>query len=502
MPGSGDLLDARYRLEERVGSGSMGTVWRARDTVLDRVVAVKVMMSALTADPGFLRRFQAEARVMALIDHPGVLRVYDFGETETPDGDTAYLVMEFVVGKTLDEVLLAEGKLEHVRACVILGQALDALEAVHRRGVIHRDLKPSNLMFRPDGRVVLADFGVARSTYSQELTRSSMMLGTVPYLSPEMITNGETTALVDVYAMGIIAYRMLAGVLPFVGDNTAAVMYQHVSKDVAPLLAKLPAETRELVGRALAKEPADRWAGAGIMAVAARAIAEGREVQDLAGTRELRVPAVAELELAAAAGLGGSDGSGGSGGSGTPASAGTMALAIIPAADHAAPAALRRAKAGLLIALAASCAVAIAIGMVLFGGGGTSPASEPVTNATGASVSAIPGTSDPTGFFPPTPSRFAGPGAAKTSTHATTAGATTTKITLPLLLQPYSATTTDPSQTPQPTGSTGPATTPVATTGTPTVGPSSTSPTPSPTAPATTGPRSSPTPTGSSTTTG
>ena len=187
-PRPGEVLNGRYELRRRIGGGSMGEVWRGRDLVLGRTVAVKIVLPALLDEPTFRARFVAEARVMAMMDHPGIVGVFDYGYAEATDPDTpgaAFLVMEFIEGESLDRVLARTGPLEPRFALKVLASLLDALAAVHRTGVVHRDVKPANVMLTSGG-VVLADFGIARSAESLGLTAADALMGTVPYLAPEL----------------------------------------------------------------------------------------------------------------------------------------------------------------------------------------------------------------------------------------------------------------------------------------------------------------------------
>ncbi len=279
MPGI--TLGGRYRLDERIASGGMGDVWRADDVVLGRTVAVKVLQPAMLAEPGFAERFQAEARVMATLNHPGVVRIYDYGENAAPGGgQLAYLVMEYVEGEPLSRVLQQAGRLTPSRAMDLVAQAADALQAAHDHGVVHRDVKPGNLLVRPQGRLVLTDFGIARSAMSGALTQAGSILGTASYVSPEQATGTKVTYASDVYSLGVVAYQCLAGHRPFEGDNPIEVAMRHINEPPPALPADVPPAVRELVGVAMAKDPAHRWPTASAMATAARRAARGEQVAD------------------------------------------------------------------------------------------------------------------------------------------------------------------------------------------------------------------------------
>jgi serine/threonine protein kinase len=267
----GQVLDDRYRLDHRLATGGMGDVWRATDVVLGRPVAVKVMLPALLTDPGFTARFQAEARMMATLRHPGVVQVYDYGQTTVPSGDVVYLVMTYVDGEPLSRRLAASGRLPVAETLKIVAQAADALQAVHESGIVHRDVKPANLLVQQDGTVVLVDFGVARSASATRLTGSGAVVGTALYMAPEQISGLPVSGATDVYALGALAFHCLAGHPPFEGENALQIAFHQVHDEPPPLPDDIPAAVQALVSRALAKQPADRYPDAAAFAQAARA---------------------------------------------------------------------------------------------------------------------------------------------------------------------------------------------------------------------------------------
>ncbi|MFB6523191.1 Stk1 family PASTA domain-containing Ser/Thr kinase [Streptomyces sp. NPDC056401] len=249
----GQTLDGRYRVDARIAAGGMATVYRAVDTRLDRVLALKVMHPALAADPGFVDRFIREAKSVARLAHPNVVAVFDQGT----HGPYTYLAMEYVSGCTLRDVLRERGALQPRAALDILEPVLAALGAAHRAGFVHRDMKPENVLIGDDGRVKVADFGLVRSVDSVTNTTGSV-LGTVSYLAPEQIENGVTDTRVDVYACGVVFYEMLTGSKPHTGANPAQVLYQHLNEDVPPPSAAvpgLPVALDELVAQATARHP-------------------------------------------------------------------------------------------------------------------------------------------------------------------------------------------------------------------------------------------------------
>lgn len=250
----GQVLDGRYRVDARIAVGGMATVYRAVDTRLDRVLALKVMHPALAVDGVFVERFIREAKSVARLAHPNVVQVFDQGT----DGSYVYLAMEYVAGCTLRDVLRERGALQPRAALDILEPMLAALGAAHRAGFVHRDMKPENVLIGDDGRVKVADFGLVRSVDTVTSTTGAV-LGTVSYLAPEQIEQpGTADARVDVYACGVVLYEMLTGDKPHDGDSPAVVLYKHLHEDVPPPSAIVPGlayELDELVASATARTP-------------------------------------------------------------------------------------------------------------------------------------------------------------------------------------------------------------------------------------------------------
>lgn len=227
MVAQGTTLAGRYRLDTRIGAGGMGEVWRGEDIVLARTVAVKVLLPGRMDDPGFVARFQAEARAMATINHAGVVDVYDYGIS---NGDTVYLVMKFVDGEALDRLLARLGRIPPQPAMELIAQAASALQAVHDQGIVHRDVKPGNLLVQRDGTLVLTDFGIARSDLANRLTDAGMVLGTAAYCAPEQAEGAPVTPAVDIYALGVVAYESLVGQRPFDGDSAVTIALKHIRR--------------------------------------------------------------------------------------------------------------------------------------------------------------------------------------------------------------------------------------------------------------------------------
>lgn len=260
----GRLVDGRYEVVSRIARGGMATVYLAVDRRLDREVALKVMHPHLaegTAGADFVSRFRREARAAARLTHPGLVGVYDQGL----DGDTSYLTMEYIDGTNLRRHLAERGSLTVGEALGIVEQVLDALAAAHRAGLVHRDVKPENVLIAADGRVKLADFGLARAVTEVTATTTGTVLGTVAYLAPELVTHGTSDARTDVYAVGVLLFEMLTSEQPFTGETPIQVAFQHVHSDIpAPSdrVDWLPAEIDELVRALAARDPQDRPADA------------------------------------------------------------------------------------------------------------------------------------------------------------------------------------------------------------------------------------------------
>ncbi|MEV6929869.1 serine/threonine-protein kinase [Dactylosporangium sp. NPDC051485] len=275
----GDVLGDRYRLDEFVASGGMGQVFRATDKTLTRTVAVKVLLPGHVSNAEFGRRFRSEARLMASIGHPGVVGVYDYGET--PEG-TLFLVMAFVNGRPLGELINEAGTLPVGRTLAIVAKAADALQAAHERGIIHRDVKPGNLLVGEKGAVTLVDFGVARSAEVTAVTKVNAVIGTALYMSPEQASGDPISPASDIYALGVVAYHCLTGTPPFTGNSPLEIAIKHLQDEPPPLPETVPAATRALVERAMNKDPKERYPTAAAMAAAARAAEDATTEDEMA----------------------------------------------------------------------------------------------------------------------------------------------------------------------------------------------------------------------------
>lgn len=259
----GRLVDERYRVDEQVARGGMATVYRATDTRLDRVIALKVMHPSFAEDPDFVARFTREARAAARLADPHIVKVFDQGQ----DGNTMYLAMEYVPSRTLRDVLNERKRLPPDEALAVFNPVLQALAAAHAESVVHRDVKPENVLIGSNGHVYVTDFGLARATNStstQHIT-SGLLLGTVAYLSPEQVKPGVSDERSDVYSAGIVLYEMLTGTPPFTGTEAISVAYRHVNEDVPKPSASgvtVGAELDDVVLVATRRDPNQRPADA------------------------------------------------------------------------------------------------------------------------------------------------------------------------------------------------------------------------------------------------
>jgi len=278
------LLGGRYQVGELLGYGGMAEVHRGRDLRLGRDVAIKTLRHDLARDATFQLRFRREAQNAAQLNHPAIVAVYDTGEERGSAGEELpYIVMEFVNGRTLKEVLAAEGRLMPRRALEIVSDICSALDFSHRHGIIHRDIKPGNVMLTQTGQVKVMDFGIARALASgaTTMTQTSAVIGTAQYLSPEQARGEAVDARSDVYATGCVLFELLCGHPPFVGDNPVSVAYQHVREDPRPPSSSNRDVTPDIdavVLKALAKNPINRYQSAGEMRADVMRAAAGRPV--------------------------------------------------------------------------------------------------------------------------------------------------------------------------------------------------------------------------------
>jgi eukaryotic-like serine/threonine-protein kinase len=300
---TGLILDDRYQLNEPIAAGGVGQVWRAADLLLDRQVAVKLLRPEYSDHPETLERFRAEAKHAGSLTHPCIARIYDYsnsGPTVPP-----YLVMEFVNGPSLADVLAAD-TVDPVLALDVVAQAAAGLDAAHRSGLVHRDIKPGNILIGEDGLVKVTDFGIAHAAGSAPITGPGVVMGTTQYMAPERIAGAPATPASDLYSLGILIYECLTGLPPYDG-GTAEVMAGHLYLPLPPLPAGVPPELDELIARLTAKDPAARLADAAELATTARRLRDmlaaerGLAIPDADASRSGATPVLAGAGVAAGA---------------------------------------------------------------------------------------------------------------------------------------------------------------------------------------------------------
>ena len=278
--------DDRYRIRRELATGGMATVYLADDLVLDRPVALKVLLPRLARDPAFVDRFRREAQSAGRLRHPNIVAVYDWGVYS----ESYCIAMEFVEGRTLDAIIAEDGPMSSAKAARIAVEVAEALNAAHQEGLVHRDVKPGNIMVMPSGQIKITDFGIARAVRDgRDLTQVGMVVGTASYLSPEQARGVEVDPRADLYALGVVLFEMVTGQLPFVGDSALAVAGHQVSTPpprVRSVRSDLPLDLDLLVDRLLAKNPGDRYQSAISLAHELRKIEGGHSGSAAALTPE------------------------------------------------------------------------------------------------------------------------------------------------------------------------------------------------------------------------
>jgi serine/threonine protein kinase len=286
------VLDGRYALVERIATGGMGEVWRGTDQILGRPVAIKMLSAMHADDEQFRARFRAEARFASSLSHPGITRVFDYGEHSPLGGP--YLVMELVDGQPLSEILERYGRLDPNVVLDIVAQAARALDIAHQAGIVHRDIKPGNLLIMADGTTKITDFGIAKanSLQAMQLTATGIVMGTALYVSPEQATGSPLAGSSDVYSLGVVAYECLSGEPPFMADQPLAIAIMHKHDPVPALPPDVPRPVADLVYTMLAKSPDGRPETAQHVADRAEIIREARSRTGYAGPITSDLPVV------------------------------------------------------------------------------------------------------------------------------------------------------------------------------------------------------------------
>lgn len=262
----GKVLGNRYEILERIGEGGMALVYKARCQLLDRFVAIKILKDEYVNDEEFVRKFRRESQAAASLSHPNIVNIYDVGVENDGDNKIHYIVMEYIKGKTLKDVIIQNGKLSLDDTINYSNQIGDALQDAHKNNIVHRDIKPQNIMITDNNRVKVTDFGIARAATTSTVTTTSDVLGSVHYFSPEQARGGYTDEKSDIYSLGIVMYEMITGTLPYKGESPITVALKHVQEQIIPpreLDSSIPKDLEIIILRAVEKRQSDRYTNIG-----------------------------------------------------------------------------------------------------------------------------------------------------------------------------------------------------------------------------------------------
>ncbi|HLR34234.1 MAG TPA: Stk1 family PASTA domain-containing Ser/Thr kinase [Tissierellales bacterium] len=300
----GKVLGGRYEIKEKVGGGGMGIVYKARCRLLNRFVAVKVLREEFVSDEQFIKNFRKESQAAASLSHPNIVGIYDVGVEKGEEHDIHYIVMEYVDGKTLSEVIKEKGRLSPKETIDYSLQIAEALEHAHKNQIIHRDIKPHNIMVTKDGRIKVTDFGIARAATSSTLTATSSVVGSAHYFSPEQARGGFTDEKSDIYSLGIVMYEMITGSVPFNGDSPISIALKHVQEEVTPpseINSDVPQGIEAIINKCLRKNSVERYKDARELIADLNKVkySDGKEVvvDDISESLTQIIPAITDDDL-------------------------------------------------------------------------------------------------------------------------------------------------------------------------------------------------------------
>ncbi len=280
----GKMLGQRYEIIEKIGGGGMALVYKAKCNLLDRFVAIKILKDEFVDDDEFVRKFRRESQAAASLSHPNIVNIYDVGIEQEEDKKIHYIVMEYIDGKTLKQLIVEKGRLSVDETINYSNQIASALSTAHENGIVHRDIKPHNIMITKDNRVKVTDFGIARAATSSTMTTKSDVLGSVHYFSPEQARGGYTDDKSDIYSLGIVMYEMVTGKLPYQGESPITVALKHVQEDIVPpreINREIPLGFEKIILKAVQKRQADRYKNIKELIEDLKLVKVNRKIEDI-----------------------------------------------------------------------------------------------------------------------------------------------------------------------------------------------------------------------------